>query len=84
VRPEGLCKFKKSNDLIGNRSRDLPACSIAPQFRMKTKPATMSEILVPGIANGSRSRPTSPTQEPGHLLHTAFAVVSLDSRETAD
>jgi hypothetical protein len=28
---EGLGKLKKSNDLIGNRNRDLPACSIVPQ-----------------------------------------------------
>jgi hypothetical protein len=30
VRPEGLGKLKKSND-IGSRTRDIPACSIAPQ-----------------------------------------------------
>jgi hypothetical protein len=28
---EGLGKLKKSNDLIGNRTRDFPACSIVPQ-----------------------------------------------------
>jgi hypothetical protein len=28
---EGLGKFKKSNDLFGNRNRDLPACGIVPQ-----------------------------------------------------
>jgi hypothetical protein len=31
VRREGLGKLKKSNDLIENRNRDLPACSIVPQ-----------------------------------------------------
>jgi hypothetical protein len=31
VRLEGLSKFEKSNYLIGNRTRDLPACSIVPQ-----------------------------------------------------
>jgi hypothetical protein len=31
VRLEGLGKLKKSNDLIGNRTRDLLACSIMPQ-----------------------------------------------------
>jgi hypothetical protein len=32
VRLEGLGKLKKkSNDLIGNQTRDLPACSIVPQ-----------------------------------------------------
>ena len=31
VRPEGLCQWKKSNGTIGNRTRDLPACSAVPQ-----------------------------------------------------
>jgi hypothetical protein len=31
VRLEGLRKLKKSNDLIGNQTRDLPTCSIVPQ-----------------------------------------------------
>jgi hypothetical protein len=30
-RPEGLCHWKNSNDIIGNRTRDLPACSAVPQ-----------------------------------------------------
>jgi hypothetical protein len=31
VRLEGSGKLKASNDLIRNRTRDLPACSIMPQ-----------------------------------------------------
>jgi hypothetical protein len=31
VRLEGLGKFEKSNDLTGNRTRDLPVCSIVPE-----------------------------------------------------
>ena len=31
VRPEGFCQWKKSIDTIGNRTRDLPACSVVPQ-----------------------------------------------------
>jgi hypothetical protein len=31
VRLEGLGQLKKSNDLIGDRTRDLPDCSIVPQ-----------------------------------------------------
>jgi hypothetical protein len=31
VRLEGLGQLKKSNDHFGNRTRDLPACSIVPQ-----------------------------------------------------
>jgi hypothetical protein len=30
VRPEGLGKMKKSNDLIENQTRDLPACKTVP------------------------------------------------------
>jgi hypothetical protein len=31
VRLEGLGQLKRSNDLIGKRTRDLQACSIVPQ-----------------------------------------------------
>jgi hypothetical protein len=31
VQLEGFMSIEKSNDLIGNRTRDLPACSIVPQ-----------------------------------------------------
>jgi len=31
VRPEGLCQMKNSNGTIGNRTRDLPACSAVSQ-----------------------------------------------------
>jgi hypothetical protein len=34
VRLEGLGKFKNFTDLIRNRTRDLPACSIVPQPTM--------------------------------------------------
>jgi hypothetical protein len=34
IRPEGLGKLKNSNELIGNQTRDLPACSIVPQSSM--------------------------------------------------
>jgi hypothetical protein len=31
VRLESLDQLKKSNELMGNRTRDLPACSLMPQ-----------------------------------------------------
>jgi hypothetical protein len=31
VRLEGLGQLKKSNDIIGVRTREIPACSIVPQ-----------------------------------------------------
>jgi hypothetical protein len=37
----GMIKLiKKSNDLIGNRTRDLPACSIVPQATKLTRADT--------------------------------------------
>ena len=38
VRPEGLCKWKNSNDTIGNRTRDLMACSAVPQPTAPPRP----------------------------------------------
>jgi hypothetical protein len=38
MRLEGLGKLKKINDVIGTRTRDLPACSIAPQ------PSTLARV----------------------------------------
>jgi hypothetical protein len=32
VQPEGLCQWKIPSDTIGNRTRDLPACSAVPFF----------------------------------------------------
>jgi len=44
VRPEGLCQWKKkSNDTIGNRTRDLPAYSAVPQ-------PTGPPVACPGIS----------------------------------
>ena len=31
VWPKGLCQWKKSNDTLGNRTRNLPICSAVPQ-----------------------------------------------------
>jgi hypothetical protein len=39
---EGLGQLKKSSDLIGNRTRDLPACSMVPQ--PTTLPRTPQDI----------------------------------------
>jgi hypothetical protein len=41
VRLEGLGKLKKSNNVLGNRTCDLPACSIVPQ------PTTLPRALSP-------------------------------------
>jgi hypothetical protein len=42
---EGLGKLKKKSQLIGNRTRDLPACSIVPQPATPPRaPSTHSDI----------------------------------------
>ena len=38
VRSEGLFQLKNSNDTIGNRTRDPPACSAVPQLRHRVPP----------------------------------------------
>jgi hypothetical protein len=40
MRLEGLRQLKKVNDFIGNRTRDLPACSTVPQ------PTTLPRVPV--------------------------------------
>jgi hypothetical protein len=51
--PGALCGWKfieKSNDLIGNRTRDLPACSTVPQpktlLRAVAETPTASSLLI--------------------------------------
>jgi hypothetical protein len=45
MRLEGLGHLKISNDIIGNRSRDLPACSIVPQPTTLPRDAKLSLYL---------------------------------------
>jgi hypothetical protein len=48
VRLEGLGQLKKSNDLIGNRTRDLPTCSIVPQpTTLPHAPLTWTMFKIP-------------------------------------
>jgi hypothetical protein len=48
---EGLGKLKISNDLIGNRTRDLPACSIVPQQTMLVGDLKSLIILILQLMN---------------------------------
>jgi hypothetical protein len=43
MRLEGLGILKKSHHLIGNRTRDLPACSIVPQQTTLLRAPIMTE-----------------------------------------
>jgi hypothetical protein len=44
VRPEGLDKLKKFDDLIGSQTHDLPACSIVPQPNASHVPSTAGVV----------------------------------------
>jgi hypothetical protein len=46
VRLEGLGKLKKFNDLIGNRTRDLPSCSIVPQATTLPRSPTSNKFFI--------------------------------------
>jgi hypothetical protein len=47
VRPEGLGKLKKLTELIGSRTRDLPACIIVPQpLRYGVPPRTLVQLIL--------------------------------------
>jgi hypothetical protein len=51
VRLEGLGQLKKCNDLIGNHTRDLPACNIAPQPNYPT-PNDRVEGVIQSVGAG--------------------------------
>ena len=57
VRPEGLCQWKNSNDTIGNRTRDLPACSAVPlnQLRHRVPRCMYKDIQKSGVSSCSIS-----------------------------
>jgi hypothetical protein len=44
VRLEGLGKMRKSNNLIGIRTRKLPACSIVPQPTMLPRASHLDDL----------------------------------------
>jgi hypothetical protein len=45
MRPEGLCH---SNDTIGNRTRDLPACSAVPEVtaQLRARPMNKGPVAI--------------------------------------
>jgi hypothetical protein len=50
VRLEGRCKLKKkSDDLIGNRTRDLPVCNSASTSSIYTQPVIESVVVRLGL-----------------------------------
>jgi hypothetical protein len=51
VRLEGLRQLKISNDLIGNHTRDLPACSVVPQ--PTTLPSLCDNQSKPSVVSDS-------------------------------
>jgi hypothetical protein len=72
VPPEGLDKFKKLIYLIGSRTRDLPACSIAPQTT--TLPRALLKV-------GSFSTSIKCVSRKSNRL--VYANEAVDSKEAA-
>jgi hypothetical protein len=60
VRLEILGKLKKSNDLIGNGTRDFPACSRVPQPIALPRAQTNDDVAVFLTASCFRSSEPSP------------------------
>jgi hypothetical protein len=69
VRLEGLGHLKKSNDFIGKRTRDLPACSIVPQL-----------ITLPSAPNPLVSRSAQDGANFTQCLPSYFHNCSTDGR----
>jgi hypothetical protein len=55
VRLEGLGQLKKSNDLIGIWTRDLPACSIAPQPTTLPRAPIIIIVIISTLIKSRRS-----------------------------
>jgi hypothetical protein len=66
VRLEGIGKMEKPNDLIENRIRDLPSCSIAPQpttliHRIHERMMRFEELIKNCISHPARAQHTVST-----------------------
>jgi hypothetical protein len=54
VRLQGLCQLKKFSDLIGIRTRDLPACSTVPRsFILLLSPLLFLNVYVTCVLQSS-------------------------------
>jgi hypothetical protein len=76
VRLDGVDQLEKSNDLIENRTRDLPACSIVPQpeyeLKLRTGYRSVFDLL-------SALDIEEPKQVKGILVRTInFPIWSMD------
>jgi hypothetical protein len=72
---ERLGKLKKSNDLIGNRPRELPACSIVPQPTTLPHSEYLRNDLITGLVWKDFS--IHPNDIIIALLHNCYAEVLL-------
>jgi hypothetical protein len=75
---EGLGKFKKFNDFIGNGTRDLPACGIAPQLAMLTHASLRLRESVRSLIHVVTTVPL--TRRPCHQI---FLLPNPSSRTVA-
>jgi hypothetical protein len=67
--------MKNSNDTIGNRTRDLPACSAAPQLVPQRAPRDVGTYVTTRTRNDSAVRVfATPIMHPCHDPHPYRAL----------
>jgi hypothetical protein len=77
VRLKGIGQLKKFNVLIGNRTRDLPACSIVPQaiFLNSNNPKSTRMLAFPLVTTVAMPFTTLPV----HVFHVPCSLYVLTS-----
>jgi hypothetical protein len=61
---------EKSDDLTGNQTHHIAACSIVPQ------PTTQYIQEIQGICRRASDRPSDQSSQPGHLSHLDSLIIT--------
>jgi hypothetical protein len=69
VRLEELGKLQKLNDLIGNQTCDLPACSTVPQSTMLLHAPFILETVINSVYEGAAVLTTYAIQISSSIIH---------------
>jgi hypothetical protein len=82
-RPQGhsavgrIMSIEKSNDLIGNRTRDLPACSIVPQPTTLPRAPDSNQVSVEHRSDALPQECTCSVQSIAHRLNANVSAILL-------
>jgi hypothetical protein len=77
VRLGGLGILKKSNEIIGNQTRDLPACSIVPQPTTLPRAPDSNEEPIEQRSDTLPTERTCSVQSIAHALNVNAFVIPL-------